>query len=155
MKKIIYVLCIALISSLCPQNAHAAIPTAQSTIELLNDGCYIITTIEDVGISTEPLSRSTATKSKTVKYYNADDEVMWYVKVTGTFTYGNGSSKCTSSSVSAASYASTWKITNKSASNSGSTAIATATAKQYFDGTVIKTVSRTVKLTCSPTGVFS
>ena len=154
MKKIIYTICLVLILTLYPHNSLAASSVQRNTVEFLNDGCYIITTIEDDeynGI----LSRSTATKSKTVKYYNADDEVMWYVKVTGTFTYGNGTSKCTSSSVTAASHASTWKITNKSASKSGNTAIAKATAKQYFDGTVIKTINRTVKLSCSSTGVFS
>lgn len=155
MKKIIYALCLILTLSLYPQTALAANSETASDIEFLNDGCYIITTIEDVNEGTDIIPRSTTTKSKTVKYYNANDEVMWYVKVTGTFTYGNGTSKCTSSSVTAASYASNWKITSKSASKSENTAIAKATAKQYFDGTVIKTINRTVKLSCSPTGVFS
>lgn len=138
-------------------NALASTPTTNTSVEYYDDGSYIVTTIEDIssspGISFS--SSTSTTKSKTVRYYNSEDTVMWYVKVTGTFTYGNGTSKCTSSSVTAKSYATTWKVTNKSASKSGNTAIATATAKQYFDGTVIKTINRTVKLTCSPTGVFS
>ena len=61
----------------------------------------------------------------------------------------------TSSTVTAQSNVTAWKLTRKSASKSGNTASATATAKQYFDGTVVNTIKRTVILTCSSTGVFS
>lgn len=73
----------------------------------------------------------------------------------GTFTYGSGISKCTSSSVSAKSSADGWKIVNSSASKSKNTASATATAKHYYNNSVVDTVTRTVKLTCSSTGKFS
>ena len=73
------------------------------------------------------------------------------VKVTGTFTYGNGSSKCTSSSVTAESKSGAWKITSKSASKSGNK----ATAKRYYGGSVAETKNKTVTLTCSPSGSFS
>lgn len=135
----------------------AAEPTqSDTTIKYFEDGSYCVITIEDEipasGIT--PLSTS-VTKSKTYNYHNKSGNSQWYVKVTGTFTYGNGTSKCTSSSVSAASYVNAWKITSKSASKSGNTAIAKATAKQYYDGAVIKTINETVKLTCSATGKFS
>ena len=136
-------------------STFAAIQT-NSVVEYFEDGSYTVTCIED--ISTKPeigLFSTTKTKSKTVTYYNAENVAKWYVKVTGTFTYGNGTSKCNSSSVAAESYATIWKISSKSASKSGNTASANAIAKQYFDGTVVKTIDRTVTLTCSPTGDFS
>lgn len=44
----------------------------------------------------EVLSADTVTKSKTSYTKNLAGDTLWYVKATGTFTYGNGSSKCTS-----------------------------------------------------------
>lgn len=141
---------------LFPLTTYAIEPIATNNIEYFDNGDYLITTIETKpSSSNNALLSTTTTKSKTSRYYNSKNELMWYVKVTGTFTYGNGTSRCTASSVSAKSNVSAWKITNKSASKSGNSAIAKATAKQYFDGTVINTINRTVKLTCSPTGVFS
>lgn len=135
---------------------YASEPTTTDTIKFFDNGDYLITTIEDeTSASDITLLSTTTTKSKTSKYYNSNNELMWYVKVTGTFTYGNGTSKCTASSVTAQSYVSAWKITSKSASKSGNTAIGKATAKQYFNSTVVNTINRTVKLTCNSAGVFS
>ena len=130
--------------------------TVHDFIEYLEDGSYFTVVIEDENTSSNITLYSTSvTKSKTYTYYNSKGTKQWYVKVTGTFTYGNGTSKCNSSSVSAKSYVNAWKITSKSSSKSGKTAIAKATAKQYYNGTVINTINETVKLTCSSTGKFS
>ena len=72
-----------------------------------------------------------------------------------TFTYGSGTSKCISSSVSAKSNVNIWKITSSSSGKSKNTASATATAKHYYNNSVVDTVTRTVRLTCSSTGKFS
>ena len=80
---------------------------------------------------------------------------MWYVKVTGTFTYGNGSAKCTSSDVSTKVYSSNWKLSNVSSARSGATAYAHAIGKCYNQNTVIQTIDKTVSLTCSSTGNLS
>lgn len=153
MKKIIcIILSIALLS--IPTISFAAESNDAVEIEYFDDGSYLITTIDNEPTSAiAPLSNTT-TKSKTAKYYSGG-VAKWYVKVTGTFTYGNGTSKCTSSSVSAGSYASNWKITSKSASKTENVATAKATAKKYYDGSVVETLTKTVKLTCSPTGKFS
>lgn len=79
----------------------------------------------------------------------------WYVTVTGTFSYGNGSAKCISSSVKSGVYNNKWAISSKSASKSGATAIASATAKHSYDNTAYETKKLTVRLTCSSTGVLS
>ncbi|MDD6043351.1 MAG: hypothetical protein PUB87_06320 [Eubacteriaceae bacterium] len=153
---------IMLVIAFTVQPSFAESNSDKSTIEYLDDGSYYETVIED---STSPwvvfegwihtYSTTTATKTKTTYYKNADGDVLWYVRVKGTFTYGDGTSKCTAVTPSAASQASSWKVSNISGSKSGNTASATATGKQYYDGSVIATKTKTVTLTCSSTGVFS
>lgn len=63
--------------------------------------------------------------------------------------------QCTSSSVSAGSYDSSWKVSSKSSSRNKNTATAKATAKKYYGTSILKTTTVTTKLTCSPTGKFS
>lgn len=132
--------------------------------EYLGDRLYCITVIESLpadhtlNILSEKnislASVTTETKSKTKYTINASGTTLWYVRVTGTFTYGNGTSKCIAVSHSAGSYASTWKIVSFSDKKSGNSASATATARQYVDGSVISSRTQTVTLTCSSTGVF-
>lgn len=139
---------------LCSLSVYAS---QEETIEYLSDGGYVVITIEDAYINNPimHLSSTTTTKSKTYTYYNSSNAKQWYVKVTGNFTYGNGTSKCNTSTVSAGAYTSAWKISNKSASKTGNKAIATATAKHYYNGKVTNTINETVTLTCSSTGKFS
>ena len=122
-----------------------------------DDGSYLITVIEegdDALVSPASVSQ-TKTGSKTSTYYNSDNKALWYVKVTGTFSYGNGSSKCTSASVTAASNDSNWKISDKSASKSKNAATAEATAKRYVLNITVQTITKSVTLTCSSTGKLS
>lgn len=126
------------------------------SVEYLENGDYIVTIIEDV--STEySMARTitTTTKSKTVNYNNANGETMWYVKVTGTFRYGEGSAECLSATPSAAAYNSYWSVHNISGTKYGATASASATGKRTVNGVVVQTVPETVTLTCSSTGQFS
>lgn len=104
-------------------------------------------------ISSFEITRATSTKTakKTANIKNSSGDVLWSVTVTGTFSYNGSTSTCTS----ATAYNSYWKIYSHSSSKSGNTASATATAKNYFDGTVISTLKKTVTLTCSPTGTLS
>lgn len=124
-------------------------------IEHFSDGSYVITTIKEQNESNISLLSTTKTKTKTTNYYNSDHELLWYVQVKGTFTYGNGSAKCTDAQIFAESYNSHWKISNRSAKKDGNKAIATAKAKFYNGNILIKTLDQTVTLTCSSTGVFS
>lgn len=128
--------------------------TLNQQIEYFDDGSYIITIIEDETPDIALFS-TTTTKAKTSSAYSSSGQCLWSVTVTGTFTYGDGTSKCTNSSVSAKSYASTWSIASKSASRSGNKASATATAVQYLKGHEVQRKTQTVTLTCSSTGTFS
>lgn len=152
MKKLFSVLLSILILTSLLSVASAA--EVEPSVEYFPDGSYSVTVIEDEspGIS---FFSSSSTKSKTKIYYSSDDVALWYVKVTGTFTYGDGSSECTSASVSAGSYVSVWSIVSKSSSKSGNKAIANATADQTRAGDTVKTVTESVTLTCSATGTFS
>ena len=155
MKKLIMILTCLLLFTICSP-VYGAEQIESSEIEYLDDGSYfetVITTESISGMTT--LSSKSVTKTKTSYYKNSNGTILWYVKVTGTFTYGNGSSKCTSSSVTAESKSGAWKITSKSASKSGNKATAKATAKRYYGGSVAETKNKTVTLTCSPSGNFS
>ena len=155
MKKLIMILTCLLLFTICSP-VYGAEQIESSEIEYLDDGSYfetVITTESNSGMTT--LSSKSVTKTKTSYYKNSNGTILWYVKVTGTFTYGNGSSKCTSSSVTADSKSGAWKITSKSASKSGNKATAKATAKRYYGGSVAETKNKTVTLTCSPSGTFS
>ena len=155
MKKLIMILTCLLLFTICSP-VYGAEQIESSEIEYLDDGSYfetVITTESNSGMTT--LSSKSVTKTKTSYYKNSNGTILWYVKVTGTFTYGNGSSKCTSSSVTAESKSGAWKITSKSANKSGNKATAKATAKRYYGGSVAETKNKTVTLTCSPSGNFS
>ena len=151
-KEIMFILATVLLLTMQPVYASDAV----TTVEYLEDGSRYVTIIEDVQADVvQTFSTTTKTKSKTAYYESASGERLWYVRVTGTFTYGNGTAKCTSSTPSAEAIGSTWKVSNISGSKSGNKASATATGKQYYAGKVIDSKTKTVTLTCSPTGVFS
>lgn len=125
-------------------------------IEYLDNGDYIITYIEDGEIITpdDGEKSTTVTKTKTSRYYNSSGDTMWYVKVQGTFTYNGTTCTCTKAAHKAAAIGSTWSIISASHSKSGNHATATATAR-HSNGTTYNDYTRSVTLTCSPTGVFS
>lgn len=150
MKKIILILmCISFVLPFSSINTSAL---DYIEVENLENGYYIITTIEE-----ENTLRSTQTKTgtKTKKFYNDNNQVMWSVSVHGTFTYTGSSSKCTASTVSTTCPGSTWKIISRNASKSGNKATANATAGQYIAGQLSYKVSTSVTLTCSASGKLS
>lgn len=135
--------------------------TPPQSAEKIADDLYCITTIEitsnNVLDKSTETSRSSKTKSgsKTVKYQNSEGKTLWYVKVSGTFSYDGNSSRCTSVSVTAASYDKNWTISNKSSSKSGNTAFATATGILNQNSLFSQTIARTVSLSCSKNGTLS
>lgn len=167
MKKSVIVSVLTVVIMLIPSVTFAGTEPALSDADVivLDDGYYIETVIEDEdsglltimhnAISRSKGSTTTKTKSKTTYIKNSSGNVMWYVKVTGTFTYGNGSAKCTKSVCTAESKDKTWKVSNKSSSKSGNKASATAKGTHYLNGAPLESITRTVTLTCSPTGNFS
>lgn len=141
-----------------PTFADAA---SNETVTHFDDGSYIVTTIIEEPTLQRPSGMQTnatstnVTASKRMNYCNASNEVMWYIKVTGSFTYNGTTAKCNSSSIKAESLVSTWKLSKLSSARSGATAYAGATAKHYMAGVVINTMDELISLTCSPSGKFS
>lgn len=127
---------------------------ASFDVEYFSNGDYVITEIIP-NQSSFSLFSTTATKTKTSTYYNSDGVKCWSVSVIGTFTYGNGSATCKSSSCSTAIYNNAWSVGSKNASKSGNKATASAKGVQYIQGQATLAVSKSVTLTCSPTGQFS
>ncbi len=138
------------------ENDGGTYPGTIVDIEYLDDGSYIVTYMDN-GVIINPgdgSNATTVTKSKTKRFYNSAGETMWYVKVVGTFRYTGTTSTCTEASHKAAAQGSTWSIVSASHSKSGATATATATARHQL--TIgYQDYTRSVSLTCSPTGVFS
>lgn len=150
LKAIIFLLIICMMSF---SNVKALENTNTYIEETFDDGSYIEIVIDEGNTN----ARTSITKKKTATYKGSDGTAYWSVTVTGTFNYNGTTSSCTSSSVSTANYSSTWKLSNKKASKSGATASASVTAKQYHSNgtTVLKTINKTVKLTCDKNGKLS
>lgn len=125
------------------------------TIEYLEDGSYIVTTIaEEYNVA---IARTTYSKtgSKTVTIYNSDDEKMVQLKLTGIFNYTGSSATCTSASTSYTVYNDNWKVTSATASKSGNKATGNFTSKRYTLLIPVETVNSTVTITCSNSGTLS
>ncbi len=134
------------------KESEQIIETQNEVVECFEDGSYIVTEILENKIS---FRATGVTKSKTVKYYNSNDELEWSVSISGTFNYNGSSASCTNAVASYKIYNDRWKVTASSASRSGATARGDFTIKKYFLGVPTKTVNEIVTLTCSKTGVFS
>lgn len=144
---------------LCLHLIFAPTVTAQAATNetLANDTLYYETVIEETA-SFSPMASNTEkakTGYKTTYCKNAKGIVLWSVTVKANFTYNGTTATCTSSSVSATIKDSTWKISNKYSTRCSNYGTATATANRYSDGKIINTITKTVKLTCSPTGTLS
>lgn len=144
---IILILC----SVFCiPASAVEATKT-ETTIEYLDNGDYIETTITYFETNTRVATKSGSKKSE---YKDGNGVTMWSVTVNGTFTYNGTTSSCTSVSRSTTAPGTNWSIKSSSCTKSGNCASATATATHK--GVLIsKDYTLTVNLYCSPYGILS
>lgn len=149
------VLCFSLFMAISTTAYASTDSTSNQVVERLSNGNYIVSEISEEQNESISLYTSTVTKTKTNTCYSSSGIKLWSVSVTGTFTYGNGTSKCNSVSCSSSVYDTSWSVGNKKASKSGNKATASATGEQYINGYISQTLTRTVTLTCSPTGQFS
>lgn len=144
---------------LCLHLIFAPTATAQAaTIETLADDTLYYETVIEETASVSPMASNTAkakTGYKTTSCKNANGTVLWSVKVTANFSYNGTTATCTSSSVSTTINNSAWKISNKYSTRCANYGTATATGQEYINNKLVKSVTKTVKLTCSPTGTLS
>lgn len=131
----------------------ASIDTAQTEIEYLENGDYIETTL----VILPSIARSSTCKgSKTTTYKNSSGSTMWSITVSASFSYAKGkSSKCISASGSASSNSKRWKVSTPDTSKSANKATTTATGTLYRNSKALKSITRSVTLTCDTYGNLS
>lgn len=160
MKKIItLLLALALTLQIAPCASAKSITDSNKQVQYMDDGSYIVTTITELPTFNSGIAlmatTTTKTKSKTTDFYNASNVVIWSFTVTGTFTYGNGSSKCTAASSSGTSYSKYWVLKDKRAWKNLNTAYGSITASCVNPITPVVDKHYSLSLSCSSTGVFS
>ncbi len=127
--------------------------TENTTIEYLEDGSYITTTITQTTISRSTTTSTAGTKTYT--YYDSDDEKQWSYSIRGVFHYTGTSSSCVSVTDSYTITNDYWSMYGHSCSYSGKTAKGNITMRKKVLGIVTKTIDEEITLTCSATGVLS
>lgn len=145
-KKIITILCISFLAFSHSVLNASAFETNPTRIELENE--YYLETV----ITTNHTQARSSIRSgtKTATYKDINGKALWSI------TVNEKSATCTSSTYSKSNYSTSWKLSNAKASKNGATASASIRAKQYHqNGSIQKTIDKTVKLTCSPTGSLS
>lgn len=149
-RKIITILCISFLAfshSVLNASAFETNPTRIYAKEELENGYYLETVITTNYTQARSSIRN---GTKTATYRDINGKALWSITVNGK------SETCTSSTYSKANYSTSWKLSNAKASKNGAAASASITAKQYHqNGSLQKTINKTVKLTCSPNGSLS
>lgn len=157
MKKVfsIVIVFILLFSMSLPVFSESEKMVISESIEYLDDGGYIVTTLSvDEECYT---TRATVAKtgSKKVVIYNDDDEALVTMKLTATFNYTGTSATCTNVSPTFTVHNSYWRVTKSTGTKSGNKGIGEFTAKHYVLGIPVQTRDVTITITCSNTGVLS
>ena len=141
--------------------SKAITPTESDIVIVEQLGDYIVeTVISDAIPSINVLSfltskSNTITKTKTSSVKDSNNKTLWQVSITATFKYDGKTAECTSYTYDAKSSASAWSIDSVTGSKNGNSATATATAKMTGIGGVSQSYTRSVTITCSPTGTVS
>ena len=127
------------------------------TTEYFEDGSSITTTItQQINNGISPAATKTITGSKTQTAKNSGGEVLYKLKVTGTFTVNVGvSSKCTAVSCSASDCTNGWELDSSTTSKSGNTAKAAGVFKKKTLFITTQTQEVTATLSCDVNGVLS
>lgn len=89
---------------------------------------------------------------KYVKYYDKNGTVLWEVYLEGTFSYNGEAARCTDASVSYYIYDGDWKMLSCESTKSGSVATASFKVRQYKLGVALKTIEKSIVLTCDKNG---
>ncbi len=131
-----------------PMSASAADDKTTTTVEYLDDGSYIVTTLTVPDIYT----RSTKSTNKTATYYENDGSAVWAYTLYASFTYDGKTSKCTSVSDSYVIYDDSWYMSSHSCKKDGNLASGTITMKKKVLGVVVDTVTKPVYISCNQYG---
>lgn len=97
-------------------------------------------------------NQKTVTETKYISYFGSDGKRLWTATVTAEFTYNGKSSVCDSVKTGYMVFDSDWKFVSRECSKSGNTAVAHFTFKQYKLAVPLKTIEKTITLTCDKDG---
>ncbi len=94
----------------------------------------------------------TVTETKYASYFSSDGELLWTASLTAEFSYNGKSSVCDSADTRCMICDSDWTLVSKDCSKSGNNASAAFKVKQYKLGVPLKTIEKTITLTCDKDG---
>ena len=151
---LIIVFCVVFSSLITTAQADEISIDDSLTIEYLPDGSYFVIELCQIELKVTS-DRGTSTHEKQIKYYNANNELQWTMKLFGTFTYNGVSATCTSATVSYTISESSWHYDSSTSSASGNTAYGTLTMVKKFLGIPVNTITKSLTITCDPNGYAS
>lgn len=153
MKKIVsFILSLSLLFD-CFVIFSSAKNTSYIDKEYFDDGSYGIISFESSFSFLE--TKGTTSKTKKYSYYDNNGYLCWYVTLTGVFTYNGTTANCSEASIAYHIYKNSWSLTSSNRSRSGATATGSFTFKNYVLGVPVKTINKTLTLTCSPNGTIT
>lgn len=144
------------IFNIAPLTVDAAESSSTVTIEMLENG-YYYETIIDESIAT-PIFRATTqtiTRTKTTNLKNSSGTTLWSVSIKATFSFDGTTATCTSCTPSAKSYNSAWTIQSIKSSKSGNSATATVVARYTGPFGITEDYTKKVTITCNANGEVS
>lgn len=147
-KTIVFGLTMILIFSFC--NAYSfAFSEEVVDIHYYSDGSYGVTLLKTSN------SKGIKTGTKGYKHYDSNDNLVWEASITASFTYNGTTANCSEASIAYHIYKNSWSLTSSNRSRSGATATGNFTFKNYVLGVPVKTINKTLTLTCSPNGTIT
>ena len=97
----------------------------------------------------------TVSKTKYASYYDKNGNLLWSVFLEAEFSYNGKTSYCKEARAYYETYDSDWKVSSSDFSTDGNTVTADFTAQQSKLGVKLKTVNKTLTLTCDKNGNIS
>ena len=150
---VIMLFCYTILPTFSQFSFATTLPTNETiVIEHYANGDYAVITMQD---ASEKANTGTVTKSKYYDYYDSSNVLQWTIQLTATFTYNGTTATCTSATPGHTIYNTSWQVTKETASRSGATATGEFTIKKYVLGIPVKTVNKTLTLTCTPNGTVT
>lgn len=172
MKKLISVLLSCVLMYFSVPLCFASETSFEDTVHF-DDGSYIEITVEDAKdaeVTEDAISvitrfmqmikkilffftgTKTTSKTKYVNYYDQNGTLLWSVFLTAEFAYSKTRVNCEGARISYDIYDSDWKMTSASATKNGNTATGSFNIRQIKLGVPLKTIEKTLTLTCSADG---
>lgn len=168
MKKIVSALLCGILCFLLFIPAYAETENV-SEKEIFDDGSYIVTSISNsmkdeaqnifakiIELFKKIVSmisgKNTVSKTKYVYYYDSNNVMLWAVYLKAEFTYSKSGAICNSASVRSEMYDKDWKAIKENAKKETNTAKGEFTVRQTKLGVPLKTIERTITMTCDKNG---